>query len=158
MPGPFSFHVRSISSNSPSKHPRHPWQGWHNYTVGPKMKIHRDPTTEFAHLVTTRWQKYVLYHLESAAGTSPWGPASIIGILAVPMFIGITTRSYGSWWPPLLLISVALLRIADIYFSRAVLTMMRGPSPIRNEEDQQDASSNGGQRLNLNSGFHLRRG
>jgi hypothetical protein len=112
------------------------------------MKIHKDPTPEFAHLAQTKWQRYVIYRLESAAGISPWGPATLIAIMTFAMFMApISTRSIGNWpislWYPYGIIAIfGLLRIVEIHFSRAVLLMLRGQYTNRYKEDQQAAPSN----------------
>jgi hypothetical protein len=123
------------------------------------MKIHPDPSDEFANLAKTRYQRYVLYRLESSAAASPLKYLAI-GILLVALISTPVTKAgmtdFG--WPSVGMTFIALLSIGEIYFSRAVLGILRGRCLQEEKTDQQDAPSDGGQRPSLNSGFLPRRG
>ena len=123
------------------------------------MKIHTDPSDEFANLAKTRYQRYVLYRLESSAAASPLKYLAIGILLVTLMSIPVTKSGMSDFgWPSAGMTFIALLSIGEIYFSRAVLSMLRGRYLQEEKTDQQDAPSNGGQRSCLNSGFLPRRG
>ena len=106
------------------------------------MKLHRDPTAEFADLATTRYQRYVLYRLESAAGSSPWRYCGIWALLVVPGLL--RSARFGvldNAWYIAIMTFIALLSIGEVYFSRAVLSMMRG-SKFREEKINLQAPPN----------------
>jgi hypothetical protein len=102
------------------------------------MKLHREPTAEFADLAKTRYQRYVLYRLESSAGASPWRYFGIWGLLVVPMYLR-SARSgiFDNWWYTAIMTFMAFLSIGEIYFSRAVLSMLRGRNSREEKTDQQ---------------------
>ena len=123
------------------------------------MKIHPDPSDEFANLAKTRYQRYVLYRLESSAAASPLTYLAIGVLLVALMSIPVAKSGMtDSGWPASAMTFIAFLSIGEVYFSRAVLGMLRGRYLKEEKTDQQDAPSNGGQRSSLNSGFHPRRG
>ena len=123
------------------------------------MKIHPDPSDEFANLAKTRYQRYVLYRLESSAAASPLKYLAIGVLLIALMSIPVAKSGMADFgWPAAAITFVAFLSIGDVYFSRAVLGMLRGRYLVEEKTDQQDTPSNGGQRPSLNSGFHSRGG
>lgn len=102
------------------------------------MKLHRDPTAEFADLAKTRYQRYVLYRLESSAAASPWRYFGIWIVLVVPMHLRSASPGIlENGWSTAVMTFIALLSIGEIYFSRAVLSMWRGRNSNEEKIDQQ---------------------
>lgn len=118
------------------------------------MKLHGDPTAEFADLATTKYQRYVLYRLESSAQASPWRYIVAWGFLVMPAYLLRPDRFglYDDWWYTGIFTFLSLLAIGEIYFSRAVLSMWRRVSCSKEKIDQQVVGCNRRLRPSLNSG------
>ena len=102
------------------------------------MKLHRDPTAEFADLAKTRYQRYVLYRLESSAASSPLRYLGVFSLLTVLLSRGSANSGIlGFGWPATMMAFLALLSIGEIYFSRAMLSMLRGRYSVEQKTDQQ---------------------
>ena len=107
------------------------------------MKIHPDPSDEFAHLARTRYQRYVLYRLESSAAASPLKYVAIGVLLVAIMSIPVAKSGMTDFgWPATAMTLIAFLSIGEVYFSRAVVGLLRGRYPKEDKTDQQDAPSN----------------
>jgi len=101
------------------------------------MKIHPEPSGEFANLAKTRYQRYVLYRLESSAASSPlkylaFG-VSMVALMSIP---GANSGTLDLGWSSAAMTFIALLAIGEVYFSRAVLSMLRGRYPKEKKTDQ----------------------
>ena len=102
------------------------------------MKLHQDPTPELADLAKTRYQRYVLYRLESSAAASPWRYIGAWILLVVPMHIrSASSGILEHGWYTAVMTFIAGFSIAEIYFSRAVLSMLRGRDSKEEKIDQQ---------------------
>lgn len=117
--------------------PRRRWP----ISLGKKMKISINTSEEFSSLATTRYQRYVLHRLEYASTTNPLKPfVAWILIMIIGSIGALTFRDL--WWYYLAMTIIFGSVICEIYFSRAVLAMMRN---LRNKEStnaQQAAPSN----------------
>ena len=102
------------------------------------MKIHPDPTPEFADLDMTRYQRYVLFRLEISAAASPMGRVSLWCTLAILMSLSpIISGRIEFGWPVMAMTFLGVYSIFEIYFSRAVLSMLRGRYLKEENTDQQ---------------------
>ena len=109
------------------------------YTLVQNMKLHPDPTPEFVGLGKTQYQRYVLFRIESTAAASPWGRVSLWSSLVILMSLGpmISGRiEFG--WPAIAMTFLGVYSICEIYFSRAILSILRGHNPRKEKTDQQD--------------------
>lgn len=107
------------------------------------MKLHPDPTPEFAALAKTRYQRYILFRLESSAAASPLKYFSLWCTLAILLSIGpmISGRiEFG--WPAIAMTFLMVISIIDIYFSRAVLSMLRDRYSREEKANQQGVVGN----------------
>lgn len=108
------------------------------------MKLHPDPTPEFADLAMTRYQRYVLFRLETSAAASPMGRVSLWCTLAILMSISpIISGRIEFGWPAIAMMLFGAYSILEIYFSRALLSMLRGRYSKEEKTDQQVVSSDG---------------
>jgi len=92
------------------------------------MKFVPDPSPEFAGLAKSRYQRYVLWQLESAARSAPW-KWLVPWVIAVyyPLFHNTGGPGMGPQeWFVVFVTTLMGLAMARIYFSRAVLEMLRG--------------------------------
>ena len=108
------------------------------------MKLHGDPSGEFADLATTKYQRYVLYRMESSAQASPWRYFVIWVVLVMPAYFLRPDRFgiYDDWWYSGIFTFLSLLAISEIFFSRAVLCMWRRMNRSKEKSDQQAVVGN----------------
>jgi hypothetical protein len=107
------------------------------------MKLHPDPTPEFAELAKTWYQRYVLYRLESSAVASPWRYIGVWILLVIPVHLRSTASEIvENGWYTAAMTFLSVLAIGEIYFSRAVLNMLRDRHSIENKTDQQAVVGN----------------
>jgi hypothetical protein len=108
------------------------------------MKLHPDPTPEFADLAKTRYQRYVLFRLESSAAASLMGHVLLWCSLVILLSLGpIISGRIEFGWPAIAMMLFGAYSILEIYFSRAVLSMLRGRYSKEEKTDQQVVSSDG---------------